>query len=796
MFTLIALTANWISGKDSAVLLILTALTPLFAHAVVAAEPADKSWPLEETRPPIRETAPPVLAAPLSIAGPRVLIVGDSWAQYMWDDGSYEDIFDKWGHNDKLPLSRSLGSDPGPGYTGAEYAVSQSEASQWVDTANYPWIANMVAELQVNPTIDVVVLSIGGNDVLAGRPDGGWYKDMDLDAAGSEAAFFSRLHTDTFTIIDAAKAVRPDIDVLISSYDYPNFNVGFWCFVYACPKRDDLSRDPNNDLITDAELNDMMVTVETQRIGWANSDPRILFDHSVGLLHHYFGDSVTGPGLLPHPGQTPPDYLPFPGGNPLKPTLRSLFRRPGGIDADPIHLNHTGYQYKITNQTETLFFPRFRGPVSETFVSQGGTSDGWTDGTTTGTGGISLGDNGASPYYGLLSFDTSSIPDGSLITEASLYMIREASTGSNPFTSGDLGSAVIDVVSGSFGAPGVETSDATAPADATDAGYTVGTASDIGYAIRIDITGGGLDAIYDQGTTQFRVHFPAPGTGSIVDQVTFYDGDAGLPASTGLRTLADYMGSAKPFLDISYYAPGDDTDSDGLSDIFEYGFFGDLDEVSGGDPEGDNFTNLEEQNAGTDPTEDSFIDVPIAHTDYDSIQALLSNDIATGCGNGRFCPNQVTSRESAVLWLLKAANGGSYTPPTAGVQHFDDVDIGSTVVFGDGDFAADWIEDLFLPFEISEGCDAGPDNFCPTQALTREQLAILILKARYGGSYTPPAATGTVFNDVAQSDFAAAWMEDLFNQGFTQGCDGDNYCPKSVVTAAEFARVLALAFGL
>ena len=545
----------------------LAALSMLFAHVAVAANHVVDSWPLQETRPPNRVTSPPAMAAPRSIAEPRVLIVGDSWAQYMWDDGSYENIFDKWGHNDKMPLSRSLGADPGPGYSGSEYAVSQSEARHWVDTANYPWIANMVAELQAHPTIDVVVLSIGGNDVLAGRPGGGWYKDMDLDTAGSEAAFFSRLQNDTFSIINAAKAVRADIEVLISSYDYPNFNVGFWCFIYACPKRNDLSRDPANDLITDSELNGMMVTIESERIGWANLGSGISFDHSVGLLHHYFGDGISGPGLLPHPGQTPPAYLPFPGGNPLRPTLRSLFRKPGGLDADPIHLSYTGYQYKITNQTETHFFPRFRGAVSATFFSLGGASDGWTDGTVSGTNEIRLGDNGTSPYYGILTFDTSSIPDGALVTAASIYLMRESAVGTNPFTSGDLGTVVIDVVSGSFGAPGVETSDTSATADAGDTGYTAGTASSDHYAVRIDITGSGLAVINDQGTTQIRAHFPAPGTGSSVDQVSFYDGDAGLPSSSGLRTLADHMGSAIPFLDVSYYVPNDDTDSDGDPDI-------------------------------------------------------------------------------------------------------------------------------------------------------------------------------------------------------------------------------------
>ena len=39
-------------------------------------------------------------------------------------------------------------------YTGPEYAVGGSEARQWADTANYPWIANTVAALNADPTVD------------------------------------------------------------------------------------------------------------------------------------------------------------------------------------------------------------------------------------------------------------------------------------------------------------------------------------------------------------------------------------------------------------------------------------------------------------------------------------------------------------------------------------------------------------------------------------------------------------------------------------------------------------------
>ncbi|HET9033496.1 MAG TPA: hypothetical protein VFN25_11385 [Dokdonella sp.] len=321
---------------------------------------------------------------------PRVLLAGDSWAQYMWDDDAHNIIFDKFGMADHLAISQSLGTNPGAGYRGSEYAISGSEAREWVDTANYPWIANVVAKLQAEPSIDTVMLSIGGNDVLAGKSGGGWYKDMDLDGAGSEDTFFTRLLADSTTIANAITSTRPQVDVLLSSYEYPNFNTGALCLLYACPKRRDLSRDPGSNLITDAELNAMMLNIESRRIAWTNANPRLHFDHGIGEMHYYYGDGISAAGVLPRPGQQALDYLPFPAGNPDQPSLRENFRN----IADPIHLDAEGYRYKVSVQTETTFFPKFRGDVSLTLASLGGNLDGWSDGVNAGNDHIILGDDG------------------------------------------------------------------------------------------------------------------------------------------------------------------------------------------------------------------------------------------------------------------------------------------------------------------------------------------------------------------------------------------------------------------
>ena len=89
---------------------------------------------------------------------------------------------------------------------------------------------------------------------------------------------------------------------------------------------------------------------------------------------------------------------------------------------------------------------------------------------------------------------------------------------------------------------------------------------------------------------------------------------------------------------------------------------------------------------------------------------------------------------------------------------------------------------------ISAGCGAG--NFCANAALTRAQIAVLLLKAQNGLCFVPPPATGTVFADVAVDDFAAAWIEALAAENITGGCGGGDYCPLSPVTRAQMAVLL------
>ena len=89
----------------------------------------------------------------------------------------------------------------------------------------------------------------------------------------------------------------------------------------------------------------------------------------------------------------------------------------------------------------------------------------------------------------------------------------------------------------------------------------------------------------------------------------------------------------------------------------------------------------------------------------------------------------------------------------------------------------------------------GNNNYCPDSEVTRDQMAVFLLRAKHGSSYSPPAATG-IFGDVPLNYWAVHWIEQLAAESITTGCGGGNYCPEAQVTRDQMAVFLVRTFGL
>jgi hypothetical protein len=168
------------------------------------------------------------------------------------------------------------------------------------------------------------------------------------------------------------------------------------------------------------------------------------------------------------------------------------------------------------------------------------------------------------------------------------------------------------------------------------------------------------------------------------------------------------------------------------------------------------------------------------------VNTIARDGITSGCSAGFYCPDQAVTRAQMAVFLLRGEHGSVYVPPPATGTVFADVPASG--------FAAAWIERLSAE-SISSGCGSG--NYCPTSAVTRGEMAVFLLRAKLGPTYTPLAATG-IFSDVPVSNPFAKWIEDLYLRGITAGCGVAplRYCPSSSVSRAQMAVFLVTAFGL
>jgi hypothetical protein len=94
---------------------------------------------------------------------------------------------------------------------------------------------------------------------------------------------------------------------------------------------------------------------------------------------------------------------------------------------------------------------------------------------------------------------------------------------------------------------------------------------------------------------------------------------------------------------------------------------------------------------------------------------------------------------------------------------------------------------------ITGGCGGG--NYCPTNPVRRDQMAVFLLKAEHGSAYQPPDCVGT-FPDVPCPSPFANWIEQLAAENVTGGCGGGNYCPLSPNTRGQMAVFITRSFHL
>jgi hypothetical protein len=183
----------------------------------------------------------------------------------------------------------------------------------------------------------------------------------------------------------------------------------------------------------------------------------------------------------------------------------------------------------------------------------------------------------------------------------------------------------------------------------------------------------------------------------------------------------------------------------------------------------------------------SFTDVSTASAFYRFIETLLHQGVTGGCTATDYCPSSSTTREQMAVFVLVAKEGAGYTPVACAPPNLFG-DVPDTSPF------CRFIEEL-ANRQVVTGC--GPNLYCPSAAVTREQMAIFALRT-LDPALDPPAcvAGSEMFTDVPSTSPFCRWVEELARRGVVSGCGPNLYCPSDPVTREQMGVFLSVTFGL
>ena len=187
-----------------------------------------------------------------------------------------------------------------------------------------------------------------------------------------------------------------------------------------------------------------------------------------------------------------------------------------------------------------------------------------------------------------------------------------------------------------------------------------------------------------------------------------------------------------------------------------------------------------------------FQDVPNSHRFRQQVEIIFANGITSGCSVSprNFCPSGYLDRAQISVFNLRANFGPGYAPPLAPWDRFADD-------WSPAPYFEPWAEGMYNA-GLSVGCARTPVQlYCPWQLTPRDQAAIFGLRMKYGMSYVPPAATGTVFADMPDPNYwSASFAEKAYADGLMPDCGIDvgsgkpMFCPNILVDRGLASHII------
>jgi hypothetical protein len=182
----------------------------------------------------------------------------------------------------------------------------------------------------------------------------------------------------------------------------------------------------------------------------------------------------------------------------------------------------------------------------------------------------------------------------------------------------------------------------------------------------------------------------------------------------------------------------------------------------------------------------SFTDVVTNSGFYRFIETLLHHGVTAGCSAHTYCPLASTTREQMAVFLLMAKEGSEYPPPPCTAPVFADVPPSSPF--------CRWIEELARRGAVA-GCGGG-NYCPTAPVSREQMSVFVLRTLDPALTPPPCVAGSEIFADVPAASTFCRWIEELARRGIVSGCGGGNYCPTAAVTREQMAVFLGVTFGL
>lgn len=100
--------------------------------------------------------------------------------------------------------------------------------------------------------------------------------------------------------------------------------------------------------------------------------------------------------------------------------------------------------------------------------------------------------------------------------------------------------------------------------------------------------------------------------------------------------------------------------------------------------------------------------------------------------------------------------------------------------------------------EITQGCGTTPPMYCPTNSVTRSEMAVFIIRSMIEAGFLPnnfDYSSIPFFTDVPTTHWAFKYIQKMRELNITSGCSDNAYCPDEEVTRAQMAVFITRALG-